>query len=157
MESLAYDASLPPITTRTPIAELIKLGYNANEAEEIHTAKMSFPRVLQKLWPINRPDNISGQHVNLTQLPSDIEVHPMTKLSLDYQILLHFEKPATRFTHDNIMKKALLRLSSTNVILGDQIGEPIAILCQGPKIARFWSGMIKLHLKHPDIDGLALL
>ena len=26
MESLAYDASLPPITTRTPIAELIKLG-----------------------------------------------------------------------------------------------------------------------------------
>ena len=81
----------------------------------------------------------------------------MTKLSLDYQILLHFEKPATRFTQDNHMKKALLRLSNINIIPGDQIGKPIAILCQGPKIARFWSGMIKLHLKHPDIDGLALL
>ena len=81
----------------------------------------------------------------------------MTNLSLDYQILLHFEKPTTPFTQDHIMKKVLERLSNMNIMLGDQIGEPIAILCHGPKTARVWSGMIKLHLKHPKQDGLALL
>ena len=81
----------------------------------------------------------------------------MTNLSLDYQILLHFEKPTTPFTQDHIMKKVLERLSNMNIMLGDQIGEPVAILCHGPKTARVWSGMIKLHLKHPKQDGLALL
>jgi hypothetical protein len=118
---------------------------------------MLFPRVLRKLWPTKRPDNIPGQHVNLIQLPSNIEVHPMTNLSLDYQILLHFEKPTTPFTQDHIMKKVLECLSNMNIMLGDQIGEPIAILYHGPKTARVWSGMIKLHLKHPEQDGLALL
>ena len=107
MESHAYDASLPPLTARASVAELISLGHNASEAEELHTAKTSFPRVIQKLWPTSRPDNIPGQHVNITQLPSDIEVHPMTKLSLDYQVLLHFEKPNDPFTQDHIMKKVL--------------------------------------------------
>jgi hypothetical protein len=133
-----------PLATRASVVELITLGYIASEAEELHTAT-------------NRPDNITGQHVNLTQLPSDIEVHPMTNLSLDYQILLHFEKPITPSTQDHIIKKILERLSSMNIMLGDQIGEPIAILCHGPKTARVWSGMIKLHLKHPEQDGLTLL
>jgi hypothetical protein len=55
------------------------------------------------------------------------------------------------------MQKVILRLSSMNILLGDQIGEPVAILCHGPKSARVWSGMVKLHLKLPEQDGLALL
>ena len=157
MENLAYEANLPPLLTRASVQELVTLGYVASEAEERRTAKMSFPRVMQKLWPTSRPDTAAGQHVNLTQLPSDIEVHPVTHLSLDYQVLLHFEKPSTPFTQDQIMQKVILRLSNMNILLGDQIGEPVAILCHGPKTARVWSGMVKLHLKHPEQDGLALL
>ena len=41
--------------------------------------------------------------------------------------------------------------------LGDLIGEPIAVLCHGPKNARVWSGMAKVHLKYPSKDGIALL
>ena len=118
---------------------------------------MSFPRVLQKLWPTHRPDTVAGQHVNLTQLPSDIEVHPITHLSLGYQVLLHFEKSYTAFIQDHIMQKVILRLSHMIIMLGDLIGEPVAILCHGPKSARVWSGMVKLHLKNPEQDGLALL
>lgn len=44
-----------------------------------------------------------------------------------------------------------------DIPLGDQIGEPIAILCHGPRNARVWSGVVKLHLKNPEIDAIALL
>lgn len=149
MKTLAYEANLPPFTIQASVQELVNQGYITSEAEERLTATMSFPRVMQKLWPINRPDFAAGQHVNLTQLPSDIEVHPATHFSLDYQVLLHFEKTYTPFTQDQIMQKVLLRLSNMNIQLGDQIGEPVAILCHGPKNTRVWSGMVKLHLKHP--------
>jgi hypothetical protein len=41
--------------------------------------------------------------------------------------------------------------------LGDKIGEPVAVLCHGPKTARIWSGMAKIHLKNPVKDGVTLL
>lgn len=157
METIAYEAGIPLITTTTPIEELIALGYVASEAAELRSASMSFPRVQQKLWPTTRPDGIEGQHINITQLPFDIEVNPKTNLSLDYHILLHFEKPTTPFSQDQIMKKLLLRFQTMEIQLGDLIGEPIAVLCHGPKTARVWSGMAKIHLKNPNKDGIALL
>lgn len=112
---------------------------------------------MQKLWPMTRPDGIEGQHVNITQLPFDIEVHPKTNLSLDYHILLHFEKPAKPFSQDQIMKKLVLRFQAMEIPLGDRIGEPVAVLCHGSKSAKIWSGMAKVHLKNPGKDEVALL
>ena len=40
--------------------------------------------------------------------------------------------------------------------LGSKIAEPIAILCRNGS-ARHWLGTIKLHLKHPEVDGINLL
>ena len=40
--------------------------------------------------------------------------------------------------------------------LGNKIAEPIATLCKNGS-ARHWSGSIKLHLKHPGVDGINLL
>ena len=40
--------------------------------------------------------------------------------------------------------------------LGSKIAEPIAILYRNES-ARHWSGIIKLHLKHPEVDGINLL
>ena len=150
-------AGIPPFSVTTPIDELIASGYVASEAAELRSASMSFPRIQQKLWPTTRPDGIEGQHINITQLSFDIEVNPKSYLSLDYHILLHFEKPSTPFTQDQIMKKLLLRFQTMEIQLGDLIGEPIAVLCHGPKNARVWSGMAKVHLKYPSKDGIALL
>jgi hypothetical protein len=157
METIAYEAGIPPISTDTQMEELITTGYVASEAAELSSAKVSFPHVQQKLWPTSRPDGIEGQHINITQLPFDIEVNPKTNLSMDYHILLHFEKPTTPFSQDQIMKKMLMRFQTMEIQLGDQIGEPIAVLCHGPKNARVWSGMAKIHLKNPSKDGIALL
>ena len=42
------------------------------------------------------------------------------------------------------------------IALRTKIAEPIAILCKNGS-ARHWSGTIKLHLKHPGLDGINLL
>ena len=157
METIAYEAGIPPIPIATPLDELIATGYVASEAAELCSARISFPRVQQKLWPTTRPDGIEEQHINITQLPFDIEVNPKSHLSLDYHILLHFEKPIHPFSQDQIMKKLLSRFQTMDIHLGDLIGEPIAVLCHGPKNARVWSGMAKIHLKYPHKDGIALL
>jgi len=38
METLAYEAGMPPINTKTSVTELITRGYNAKEAAELHKA-----------------------------------------------------------------------------------------------------------------------
>ena len=157
METIAYEAGIPPIPIAIPLDELIATGYVASEAAELCSGIMSFPRVQQKLWPTTRPDGIEGQHINITQLPFDIEVNPKTSLSLDYHILLHFEKSIHPFSQDQVMKKLLMRFQSMEIQPGDLIGEPIAVLCHGPKTARVWSGMAKVRHKHPSKDGIALL
>ena len=157
MEIIGYEAGIPPISITTPIDELIASGYIASKAAELCSTSMSFPRVQQKLWPTTHPDGIEGQQVNITQLPFDIEVNPKTNLSMDYHILLHFEKPTTPYSQDQAMKKLLTRFQSMEIQLGDLIGEPIAVLCHSPKTARVWSGLAKIHPKHPSKDGMALL
>jgi hypothetical protein len=136
METIAYEAGMPPIPLSTPLEELIATGYVASKAAELCSAIISFPRVQQKLWPSTRPDGIEGQHINITQLPFDLEVNIKSHLSLDYHILLHFEKPINPFSQDQIMKKLLMRFQTMDIQLGDLIGEPIAVLCHGPKNAR---------------------
>ena len=157
METIAYEADIPPFSTTTTSEELIASKYVASEAVEFRSASMSFSRVQQKLWPTTRPNGIDGQHINITKLPFDIEINPKTNLSLDYHILLHFEKPNTPFSQDQVMKKLLIQFQTMEIQLEDLIGEPIAVLCHGPKTARVWSGLAKVHLKHPSKDGIALL
>ena len=70
MELLAQEERRDLIPQLSTIADLVTMGLPKTEAEELTTAKMSYPRVLQKLWPSLREDGIEGQHVNITQLPS---------------------------------------------------------------------------------------
>ena len=42
------------------------------------------------------------------------------------------------------------------IATGNKIAEPIAILCRNGS-TRHWAGTIKLHLKHPEVDGINLL
>jgi hypothetical protein len=55
------------------------------------------------------------------------------------------------------MKKVTARLHYMKIELGDNIGEPITILCHSSKTTKHWSGMAKIHLRNPCRDGTALL
>ena len=120
------------------------MGLPKEEAEELTTTKMSYPRVLQKLWPSSREDGIKGQHVNITQLPFDVDLNHETGLSWDCHISLHFEKPKTNFTQEQILKKVILRLEEMKIELGSNIGEPLTMLCHIS--TKIWSRMVKIHL-----------
>jgi hypothetical protein len=105
------------------------MGHIQGEAQEFLSAKTSFPKVAQKLWPVKCLDNIEGQHVNITQLPFDIDINQDMGLSLDYHILIYFEKPKIHFSQDQILKKVLLRLQEMEIETGNDIREPVAVLC----------------------------
>jgi hypothetical protein len=47
------------------------------------------------------------------------------------------------------------RVKEVNIKLGNIIGELIALICYYKSTK--WSGIIKLHLKTSDIDGVGLL
>ena len=93
--------------------------------------------------------------MNITQLPFDVDLNHEIGLSWDYHILLHFEKPKTNFTQEQILKKVILRLEEMKIELGSDTGEPLAVLCHtGTKI---WFGMVKIHLQNPNPDAIGLL
>ena len=101
-----------------------------------------------------------GQHFNLTQLPIETEVDPGTSLSLDYHVAVYFDKPATDYTHNEVLSMATARLSHMNIELGIGLAEPIYIPCKEKERnskVKFWTGTIKIHLKNPKIDGIGML
>ena len=155
MELLAQEEGCDPIPQLSTIADLVTMGLPKAKAEELTTAKMSYPRALQKLWPSLREDGIEGQHVNITQLPFDVDLNHETGLSWDYHISLHFEKPKTNFTQDQILKKVILRLEEMRIEIGSDIGEPLAVLCHTS--SKIWSGMVKIHVRNPNLDAISLL
>ena len=155
MEQLAKEEGRAPISIDIPLTNLVAMGSLQEEARELQISYTSYPRVPQKLWPTSCADGIVGQHVNITQLSFDVEINQETRLTWDYHIILHFERSKTNFTQDQITKKVLLRLEKMKIKIGDDIGEPIAVFCHTN--TKVWSCIVKLHLKNPEINVLALL
>jgi hypothetical protein len=143
-----------PMDTHTSVATLVKNGMREKEAKECQSAISSFPFVVQEEWPNSREDGKEGQHFNLTQIPSDVEVDKFG-FAFDYQIAILFELGKTEWEKYTVMILVETRLKEMNIELGDVIGEPIALMCYHKSTK--WSGVIKLHLKTPEIDGVGLL
>ena len=154
MELITSDNNIPHCEINTPIRELLRLGFRESKAAEIHTAKISFPRVQQQRWPSTRKDGCSGHHYHITQLPSDIEIDTNIGFALVYHILLNFEKPSTPYTNQEIVDLTTARFMKMDIELG-KLRKPIAPLCNPRKDT--WNGIIKVYLKRPAIDGNALL
>ena len=101
-----------------------------------------------------------GQHLNLIQLPQEIEIDPIFKLSLDFHIAIHFQLSNNPFLHNHVKELVKERLNDKKIPLGTNIIEPISILCMSVKrggVKGVWAGIVKLHLLNPHIDGIALL
>ena len=154
MEKLAIEEG--HILEPTPSPHNVKKGRSDKEVAELLTAVFSYPHTTQTFFPLVRPDGIDGQHFNITQIPFEIETDPDTRLSYDYQVAIYFQKPTKQYTHEEILALTQARLREMRIALGDKIAEPIAILCKNG-LARHWLGTIKLHLKHPGVDGINLL
>lgn len=133
MENLAIEEGVKSKDCRPSMKkeDLIKTGISEGEAEEMsHIFKIAFPHVRQLLYPLERPDGKGGQHFNLTQLPIETEVDPGTGLSLDYHIAVHFERPTTDYTHNEILNLATIRLAHMGIAMGIGLAEPIYIPCK---------------------------
>ena len=163
MDNLAIDEGIKAKDCRpsTKKEELIEIGMSEKEVEEMsRVGKIAFPHVKQLLYPLERPDGKGGQHFNLTQLPMETEVDPGTGLSMDYHIAIHFDKPLTDYTHNEVLNMATTRLAFMGIELGIGMAEPIYIPCKekerNTKI-KFWTGTLKIHLKHPKVDGIGML
>jgi hypothetical protein len=151
---LAKDNATQPIEINTSIRELICQGYKESEAAELHTAKISYPRVQQKRWPSSRQDGWTGHHYHLTQVPSDIDINTNTGFALVYHILLNFEKPSIAYTSLEVIEMTKTRFQKMGIELGE-LREPIAPLCNSKN--NIWNGLTRVHLKTPEVDGNALL
>ena len=163
MENLAIDEGVRTKDCKPSMKkeDLMGMGISELEAEEMSQInRIVFPRVKQLLYPLERPDGKGGQHFNLTQLPIETEVDPGTGLSLDYHVVVYFDKPATDDTHNEVLSMATARLSHMNIELGIGLAEPIYIPCKEKERnskVKFWTGTIKIHLKNPKIDGIGML
>ena len=160
MEKLAIDQGIEELFTDETIADRVTRGIPLKEAEELESVSISFPRVPQTLYPSKRRDGLPGQHLNLTQLPNEIEIDPISCMSLDFQIAIHFQLPNNPLFHNHVKELVKERLKEMNIPLGTNLIEPISVLCMSIKrggIKGVWAGIVKLHLLHPQTDGEALL
>ena len=160
LERLAAEEGLDELFNDETIADRVTRGIPNREAEELENVSISFPRVPQTLYPNVRSDGIQGQHLNLTQLPSEIEVDPISGLSLDFHVAIHFQLPKNPLFHNHVKELVKDRLNSMQIPLGTKLIEPISVLCMSIKRGGekgVWAGIIKLHLLHPETDGIALL
>src|ERR1700737_260028 len=142
------------------IADKTTRGIPRKETEKLESVSISYPRVPQTLYPSKRSDGLPGQHLNLTQLPNEIEIDPITCMSLDFQIAIHFQPPNNPLFHNHVKELVKERLNDMKIPLGTNLIEPISILCMSIKrggIKGVWAGIVKLHLLHPQTDGEAVL
>jgi hypothetical protein len=111
LELIAQDNEVPPPQAiNILIRELLRLGFWENEAAEMHTTRISFPRVQPQRWPNKHTDDYTGHHYHLTQVPLDVEINPNTSFALVYYILLNFEKSTIAFTSQEIIDMTKTRL-----------------------------------------------
>ena len=101
-----------------------------------------------------------GQHLNLTQLPQEIETDSIFKLSKDFHIAIHFQLPNNPFLPNHVKDLVTERLNEMKIPLGTNLIETISILFMSIKrggVKGVWAMIINLHLLNPHIDGIALL
>ena len=160
MEQLAFDSGIDELYSDESVADKITRGVPRDEAEELLYAHVTYLRVPQLLYPKTRSDNIPGQHFNITQIPFDIATNPDTGLALDYHVAIHFKPPSSTMLYDTVKDMVVKRCQAMEIQLGEDLIDPVTILYKHAKEGEqkgVWSGIIKLHLAKPEVDGINLL
>lgn len=79
-----------------------------------------FPFVIQEDWSSTRENGRIGQHFDLTQDPSDIEVDQYG-FSPNYLVAIIFEIGEKKWARDTIMKLVIVILREMDIELGEDI------------------------------------
>ena len=114
----------------------------------------SFPTSCQKLYPNKRLDAVSGQYLHFTQVPHHEKVNQEIGFSKGYQIMIQCDtclKTMNKVDVKSVCHKTL----QNRILLGTNYTNPLDIASNS--VTKFWAGFIKMHLKCPHVDGMALL
>jgi hypothetical protein len=117
--------------------------FTESKVAELHTAKISYPRVHQQHWPSSRQDGRTGHHYYLIHVPLDIDINIDIGFALVYHILLNFEKPSITYNSLEIIEISKARFQKMGIELGE-LREPTAPLCNAKNDT--WNGIIRVHL-----------
>jgi len=124
---------------------------NEKEALECQGCVTSYPFVPQELWP--SANDLGEQNYHHTQIPSEIDVYE--RFAMDYYVALFFHLDDMIIPKEEALDKITKRLDKMKILLGEDISNPIAIMCTHG--GKQWSGHAKLHLKNVQEDGVKLL
>ena len=75
--------------------------------------------------------------------------------ALDYQIAICFEIGDFTLNKGEVIKMVDARFEEMKILYGTILKFPVAVMCQ--HASDKWTGIVKVHLKYPDIDGTLLL
>ena len=74
---------------------------------------------------------------------------------MDYHVALFFQLDDMIIPKEEALDKITKRLDDMKILFGDEISDPIAIMCTHG--GKQWSGHAKIHLKNVQEDGVKLL
>ena len=141
MEEIAYQS----------MSELLKLGMNEKKTLECQNCILYYSHVPQEMWPSVNEHGMQNYHQ--TQILSDVDV--FEGFAMDYHIALFFQLDDMLVPKEETLNKITQRLEDVHILLGDDISNPVAIMCTHG--GKQWSGHAKVHLKNVQEDGVKLL
>ena len=154
-EAFAIQRGKKELKERRTDEEFTNLGTPASEIQEFRSLRRAFPRTKQILFPNERPDVVSGQHLHFTQIPMYEKISQDTGLTEGFHVTIRFDGEYKKLNQKEVKTACMERLRLMNMPLGTAYTNPIDISIN--TVTRNWAGFIKLHLQNPMKDGLALL
>ena len=139
---------------RTP-EDFTRLGTPTKEVIEFKTLRRAFPHVPQVCYPHERPDAVPGNHLHFTQIPRLEKIDSTTGLSEGFQVTIRYDFGFKGITKQDARRACMERLRQMEIPLGTTYSNPIDIGLNA--VTKHWAGFIKIHLQHPQRDGIALL
>ena len=133
------------------VSELVKMGMNEKEALECEGCVSSYMYVAQEVWPSK--NDLGEQNYHSIQVPSDVDV--CDGFAMDYHIAWFFQIDDMLIPKKEALEKITKKLDEMQILLGDEISDPIAIMCTHG--GKQWSGHAKVHPKNVQEDGVKLL
>ena len=133
MEKLAKEQGLEELFTDDFIADRTTRGISRKKVGELECISVQYPKVPPTLYPSERNDGFLGQHLNPIQLSSEIEIDPISKLSLDFHIAIHFQLSNNPLLHNHVKELVKERLKDMQIPLETSLIERISILCMNVK------------------------
>ena len=135
--------------------EFTRFGTPTKEIIEFKILRRAFPHVPQVCYPHERPDAVPGNHLHFTQLPILEKTDPTIGLSEGFHVTIKYDIGFKSMSRQDARRGCMERLRQMEMPLGTTYSNPIDIGTNA--VTKQWAGFIKVHLLHPQRDGIALL